>query len=57
MQVYIEEVVEEEEEEGEEEGRRNKFQSARCDFAQTLLNTMIKLMFMPCLVIAVDLEK
>lgn len=55
MQVYIEEV--EEEEEGEEEGRRNKFQSARCDFAQTLLNTMIKLMFMPCLVIAVDVEK
>lgn len=46
MQVYIEEQ--------EEEGR-NKFQSVRCDFAQTLLNTMIKLMFMPCrLVIAVD---
>lgn len=34
MQVYIEEVEEQEdEEEGEEEGRRNKFQSARCDFA------------------------
>lgn len=33
MQVYIKEEVEDEEEEEEEKERRNKFQSARCDFA------------------------